>query len=56
MNPNQVGTCSVELKTTAVKPSLVYITLCVIAITFVASVLLATFLPYLVRFSTGVLS
>lgn len=52
----QVGSCSVELTTVPVKPSLLETVLGVVAITFVASLLLAGFLPDLTRFSMWLLS
>lgn len=56
---NQVGSCSLEYPTAPakpVRPSILTVTVTVIGVVFVASVLLATFLPYLVQFSMGVMS
>lgn len=56
MNTQQVGTCSVEIKTTPAKPSIFEFMLGTAMLVFVATIMLMTFLPYLVQFSTGVLS
>lgn len=53
---NQVGSCSIEVKTIPVKPSILVLTLTTLASAFVACVLLASYLPFLVRFSMGVLA
>jgi hypothetical protein len=46
----------VEIKTTPAKPSILHWMLGTAMLAFVAGVMLMTFLPYLVQFSTGVLS
>lgn len=56
MNTSAVGRCSVEIKTTPAKPSILHWMLGTAMLAFVAGVMLMTFLPYLVQFSTGVLS
>ena len=53
---HQVGSCSLEYPVKPVKPSILTMTLTALAVVFVASVLLAAFLPYLTQFSMGVLS
>lgn len=56
MNRLAVGRCSVEIKSTPAKPSIFYFMLVAAMLTFVAGVMLMTFLPYLIELSTGVLS
>lgn len=53
---NQVGSCSLEIKSTPAKPSILHFMLGAAMLAFVAGVLLTAFMPFLVQFSTGVLS
>lgn len=56
MNTHQVGTCSVELKTTPARPSILHFMLIAVNLAFLGGLMVTAFLPYLLQLSTWVLS